>query len=71
MHLLPENVLVSGDESIPGLAASPTGKPHVTGDGVGTKKIAIHVPTTTDAILRCLKTFVLCCALVFYDQDEI
>ncbi|XP_068613977.1 nephrocystin-4-like [Brachionichthys hirsutus] len=25
MHLLPENVLVSGDESIPGLAASPTG----------------------------------------------
>lgn len=29
MHLLPENVLVSGDESIPGLAASATGKPHV------------------------------------------
>lgn len=26
MHLLPENVLVSGDENIPGLAASPTGK---------------------------------------------
>ncbi|XP_069383220.1 nephrocystin-4 isoform X3 [Paralichthys olivaceus] len=25
MHLLPENVLVSGDENIPGLAASPTG----------------------------------------------
>lgn len=31
MHLLPENVLVSGDENIPGLAASPTGKAHVTG----------------------------------------
>lgn len=29
MHLLSENVLVSGDENIPGLAASPTGKPHV------------------------------------------
>lgn len=26
MHLLPENVLVSGDENIPGLEASPTGK---------------------------------------------
>lgn len=26
MHLLPENVLVSGDEHIPGLAASPAGK---------------------------------------------
>nr|XP_046253465.1 nephrocystin-4 [Scatophagus argus] len=25
MHLLPENVLVSGDENIPGVAASPTG----------------------------------------------
>ncbi|XP_068161997.1 LOW QUALITY PROTEIN: nephrocystin-4 [Antennarius striatus] len=25
MHLLPENVLLSGDENIPGLAASPTG----------------------------------------------
>ncbi|CAJ1055521.1 nephrocystin-4 [Xyrichtys novacula] len=25
MHLLPENVLVSGDDNIPGLAASPTG----------------------------------------------
>ncbi|XP_065817624.1 nephrocystin-4-like isoform X2 [Labrus bergylta] len=25
MHLLPENVLVSGDEDIPGIAASPTG----------------------------------------------
>uniref|UniRef100_A0A665TCW4 Nephrocystin 4 n=2 Tax=Echeneis naucrates TaxID=173247 RepID=A0A665TCW4_ECHNA len=25
MHLLPENVIVSGDENIPGLAASPTG----------------------------------------------
>ncbi|XP_034446098.1 nephrocystin-4 isoform X1 [Hippoglossus hippoglossus] len=25
MHLLPENVLVSGDENIPGLSASPTG----------------------------------------------
>ncbi|XP_074538441.1 nephrocystin-4 [Halichoeres trimaculatus] len=25
MHLLPENVLVSGDDTIPGLAASPTG----------------------------------------------
>lgn len=30
MHLLPENVLVSGDENIPGLAASPTGKLHIT-----------------------------------------
>lgn len=30
MHLLPENVLVSGDENIPGLAASPTGKAHIT-----------------------------------------
>lgn len=26
MHLLPENVLVSGDENIPGLVASPAGK---------------------------------------------
>ena len=26
MHLLPENVLVSGDDNIPGLAASPTGE---------------------------------------------
>ena len=25
MHLFPENLLVSGDENIPGLAASPTG----------------------------------------------
>lgn len=31
MHLLPENVLISGDENIPGLAASPTGKLHNTG----------------------------------------
>lgn len=30
MHLLPENVLVSGDENIPGLAASPTGKLYIT-----------------------------------------
>uniref|UniRef100_A0A8C9X5S1 Nephrocystin 4 n=1 Tax=Sander lucioperca TaxID=283035 RepID=A0A8C9X5S1_SANLU len=33
MHLLPENVLISGNENIPGLAASPTGdallKPHL------------------------------------------
>lgn len=28
MHLLPENVLVTGDESIPGLLSSPTGKSH-------------------------------------------
>lgn len=28
MHLLPANVLVSGDENIPGLAASPAGKCH-------------------------------------------
>lgn len=27
MHLLPENVLISGNENIPGLATSPTGKP--------------------------------------------
>lgn len=26
MHLLPENVLVSGDGNIPGLVASPAGK---------------------------------------------
>lgn len=26
MHLLPENVLISGDENIPGLMSSPTGK---------------------------------------------
>ncbi|XP_010780486.1 nephrocystin-4-like [Notothenia coriiceps] len=25
MHLLPENVLISGNENIPGLATSPTG----------------------------------------------
>ena len=31
MHLLPENVLVSGNENIPGLAASPTGKVDITG----------------------------------------
>lgn len=31
MHLLPENVLVSGDENIPGLIASPAGKVHLTG----------------------------------------
>lgn len=31
MHLFPENVLVSRDENIPGLAASPTGKFHITG----------------------------------------
>lgn len=28
MHLLPENVLVTGGESIPGLLSSPTGKSH-------------------------------------------
>lgn len=31
MHLLPENVLVSGDENIPGLAASPTGTLYIPG----------------------------------------
>lgn len=35
MHLLPENVLVSGDENIPGLAASPTGKRHIAGKVLG------------------------------------
>lgn len=28
MHLLPENVVVSGNENIPGLVASPAGKTH-------------------------------------------
>jgi len=35
MHLLPENVLVSGNENVPGLAASPTGK--LTGKVEGQK----------------------------------
>lgn len=35
MHLLPENVLVSENENIPGLAASPTGKLHITGKVYG------------------------------------
>lgn len=30
MHLLPENVLVTGEENIPGLMSSPTGKSHNT-----------------------------------------
>lgn len=30
MHLLPENVLISGKEKIPGLAASATGKLHIS-----------------------------------------
>lgn len=34
-HLLPENVLVSGNENIPGLSASPTGKLHITGKVYG------------------------------------
>lgn len=38
MHLLPENVLVSGDENIPGLAASQTGKLHITGKVFGQRK---------------------------------
>lgn len=28
IHLLPENVLVTGEENIPGLLSSPTGKSH-------------------------------------------
>lgn len=35
MHLLPENVIVSRDENIPGLAASPTGNPKITGEVKG------------------------------------
>uniref|UniRef100_A0A3Q4BNV6 Nephronophthisis 4 n=1 Tax=Mola mola TaxID=94237 RepID=A0A3Q4BNV6_MOLML len=40
MHLFPENVLVSGDENIPGLAASPTGITNVS----RSKNKAIHSP---------------------------
>lgn len=38
MHLLPENVLVSGDENIPGLMSSPTGKSHQPVSGQKPKK---------------------------------
>lgn len=38
MHLLPENVLVSGDENIPGLMSSPTGKSHQPVPGQKPKK---------------------------------
>lgn len=42
VHLLPENILVSGDENIPGLVASPTGKPHATfSNAVHTKHMLI------------------------------
>lgn len=37
MHLLPENILISGNENIPGLAASPTGIRHTTGGRVKSK----------------------------------
>lgn len=30
LHLFPENVLVSGEENIPGIVASPTGKLYIT-----------------------------------------
>lgn len=53
VHLLPENVLVSGDENIPGLVASPTGKPHAT--------FSNALPYKTYAHLGCLMTFALCC----------
>lgn len=43
MHLLPENVLVSGDENIPGLAASPAGKCHRE-LGLGSKELTMHLP---------------------------
>lgn len=38
MHLLPENALVSGDENIPGLMSSPTGKSHQLVSGEKPKK---------------------------------
>lgn len=52
MNLLPENVLVSGDENVPGLAASPTGKLYITGQFSGHR------------VMCCSSAFTLICQLV-------
>lgn len=43
MHLLPENALVSGDENIPGLMSSPTGKSHQPVSGEKPKMARVKI----------------------------